>query len=264
MNQTKSGFTPQYLVDEHVGSSLISHEILPVRKKPIAGTDTGKTKPAVTSLARGGVTGPLPEMTTPGPATFMKLMDCTVDRCIPALVTAFDLSTHRKAVDIGGGSGCLAHHLATVYPDVHVTVFDLPQVVEVSLQQQPEEMKSRVSFIGGNFFKDDYPMADLFIMARVLHDWDEERDDVLLTKVFNSLTPGGALLVLEKTLHDDKGGPLPALLEDIGMATLSIGHERSGKEYRKLLAKHGFDQIEIKEIQGSNHFDAIYAIKTEQ
>lgn len=48
-----------------------------------------------------------------------------------------------------GGSGCLAHHLATVYPDVHVTVFDLPQVVEVSLQQQPEEMKSRVSFIGG-------------------------------------------------------------------------------------------------------------------
>lgn len=75
---------------------------------------------------------------------------------------------------------------------------------------------------------------------------------------------GGALLVLEKTLHDDKGGPLPALLEDVGMATLSIGHERSGKEYRNLLAKHGFDQIEIKEIQGSNHFDAIYAIKTEQ
>lgn len=102
MNQTKSGLTLQYLVDEHVGSSLISYEILPVRKKPIAGTDTGKTKPAVTSLARAGVTGPLPEMTTPGPATFMKLMDCTVDRCIPALVTAFDLSTHRKAVDIGG------------------------------------------------------------------------------------------------------------------------------------------------------------------
>lgn len=42
----------------------------------------------------------------------------------------------------------------------------------------------------GDFFKDDLPKADLYILARILHDWSDEKLHVLLSKLSKMCTPG--------------------------------------------------------------------------
>ena len=74
------------------------------------------------------------------------------------------------------------------------TVFDLPAVVNVADHFRPsvEECPRRdnVAFVAGDFFKDDLPPADIYSLVAILHDWDEERIDFLLRKIYNSLPSG--------------------------------------------------------------------------
>jgi hypothetical protein len=74
------------------------------------------------------------------------------------------------------------------------TVFDLPAVVNLADHFRPslQECPSRdsVTFVAGDFFQDDLPPADLYSMVTILHDWDEEKIDFLLNKIYNSLPSG--------------------------------------------------------------------------
>ena len=42
----------------------------------------------------------------------------------------------------------------------------------------------------GDFFKDQLPKADLYILARILHDWTDEKVHALLRKISDACTPG--------------------------------------------------------------------------
>ena len=91
----------------------------------------------------------------------------------------------------------MSYAAVKAYPKMKSTVFDLPAVVDVADHFRPsiEECPNRdnVTFIAGDFFKDDLPQADLYSFASVLHDWDRDRINFLLKKVYNSL-PSGKLL----------------------------------------------------------------------
>lgn len=82
-------------------------------------------------------------------------------------------------------------------------------------------------------------------------------------KSFNacSFSPGGALLVLEKMLNEEKDGPMMTLLFDLGMLMLNEGRERTAQEYKTLLSKHGFQDIQVKVLEKSQYRDAILARK---
>ena len=78
------------------------------------------------------------------------------------------------------------------------TVFDLPAVVNVADHFRPsvEECPRRdnVAFVAGDFFEDDLPPADIYSLGAILHDWDEERIEFLLRKIYNSLPSGNYIL----------------------------------------------------------------------
>ncbi|XP_030057966.1 putative bifunctional dTTP/UTP pyrophosphatase/methyltransferase protein isoform X1 [Microcaecilia unicolor] len=173
-----------------------------------------------------------------------------------AIVTAFDLSRMKSACDLGGGTGALAHELVQIYPNLKVTVFDLPHVIEnISSFQPLGQCAARVTFTKGDFFKDSLPEADLYILSRVLHHYSDEQLHTLLTRVSDSCKPGNFLLVAEIVLDEDKRNPR-ALLQSLSMIE---GKQRSGSEYKRLLQKYGFSNIQIK-ITG-NVLDAILAVK---
>nr|XP_033804911.1 probable bifunctional dTTP/UTP pyrophosphatase/methyltransferase protein [Geotrypetes seraphini]XP_033804912.1 probable bifunctional dTTP/UTP pyrophosphatase/methyltransferase protein [Geotrypetes seraphini] len=173
-----------------------------------------------------------------------------------AIATAFDLSKVKSACDLGGCTGTLAHELVQIYPNLRVTVFDLPHVIEnVSSFQPLGQCAAQVAFTKGDFFKDNLPEADLYILSRVLHDCSDEKLHTLLTKVSDSCKPGNLLLVVEIVLDEDKRNPR-ALLQSLSMTE---GKQRSGSEYKHLLQKYGFTNVQIK-ITG-NILDAILAIK---
>lgn len=162
----------------------------------------------------------------------------------PAVVAAFPLTGFRQMVDLGGGTGHLAIAACEKYPAMRAIVFDLPQVIETASEHAAKSNAAgRLSVLGGDFFRDELPDADLFAMGRILHDWPEEKIRTLLAKIYCRLPTGGGILLAEKLLLDDKTGPTSAQLQSLNMLVCTEGKERSLDEYRRLLEDAGFVNV---------------------
>ncbi len=174
----------------------------------------------------------------------------------PAVVEAFDLSRFHCLVDLGGATGHLAMAARSRYPNMQASVFDLPRVVGYA-----RDFARNIELISGDFFDDPLPPADLYAVGRILHDWGEDKIRRLLVKVHQALPPGGALIVAEKLLDDDKTGPAPALMQSLNMLICTEGRERTLPEYRELLVAAGFDHVEGR--RTGTPLDVVLAVKGE-
>ncbi|XP_010286939.1 PREDICTED: N-acetylserotonin O-methyltransferase-like protein, partial [Phaethon lepturus] len=188
---------------------------------------------------------------------FMSAMHSIAHLTARDVATAFDLSQFKSACDLGGCTGALACELVQIYPNLKVTVFDLPEVIANTSYFQPSRQHTApVTFVSGDFFKDNLPEADLYILSRVLHDWPDEKIHVLLSKISAVCKPGSALLVAEIVLDEQKMHPPRAVLQSLSMTE---GKQRSESEYKQLLEKYGFTNVQIK-ITG-NLLDAVLCFK---
>uniref|UniRef100_A0A665VLV5 Probable bifunctional dTTP/UTP pyrophosphatase/methyltransferase protein n=1 Tax=Echeneis naucrates TaxID=173247 RepID=A0A665VLV5_ECHNA len=187
---------------------------------------------------------------------FMKAMHSIAKVTGKAVATAFDLSNFKTACDLGGCTGALAYELTKAHPGLSVTVFDLPAVVEMSEHFYPQQKDNRVSFVAGDFFQDELPKADLYILARVLHDWPDEKVHILLTEIADAAAPGCGLLLNEIFLYEDRRGPRRGLLQALSM---SEGKQRSVTDYSLLLKSHGFIATHVQHTD--NFLDAMLCVK---
>ena len=94
-----------------------------------------------------------------------------------------------------GGVGTLAYALCQYNPWMKITVCDLQPVVSLTHHFRPSVKdcpnQANVSFVVGDFFKSEtLPKADLYVLSRILHDWPEEKVEVILDNVFNCLPSG--------------------------------------------------------------------------
>ncbi|KAK5886633.1 hypothetical protein CesoFtcFv8_017647 [Champsocephalus esox] len=160
------------------------------------------------------------------------------------IVTAFNLSGFQKIVDLGGCTGALAREMAKAWPSSSVTVLDLPQVVEVAQKHFPQE-DDAVEFQSGDFFSDEIPPADLYILARIIHDWPEEKCVTLLKKIHDSCRPGGGVLLVEALLFENRRGPVTAQIFSLNMLVQMEGRERPPSEYTRILEKTGFHNVQV-------------------
>jgi acetylserotonin N-methyltransferase len=178
----------------------------------------------------------------------------------PAVVDAFDLGRFRKLCDLGGATGHLAAAACRRYPALRAVVFDLPDVLPTARALIAEaSMSDRIELAAGDFFADPLPEADLFALGRIVHDWSEDKVRVLLRKVHERLPPGGAILVVEKLLDDDRAGPAWAVLQSLNMLVCTEGKERTLSEYATLLREAGFGQVEGR--RSDAPLDAVLAVK---
>ncbi|KAM7380249.1 hypothetical protein PAMP_003561 [Pampus punctatissimus] len=187
---------------------------------------------------------------------FMNAMHSIAKVTGKAVATAFDLSSFKTACDLGGCTGAMAYEFTKAHPGLSVMVFDLPDVVEMSGHFHPQHTDNRVSFVAGDFFKDELPKADLYILARILHDWPDDKVHILLSKIADACTPGCAVLIAETMLD----GQTPySTLQSLNMLAQTEGHERTESQYADLLSKHGFGDTRV--IHTKNFLDAVIAVK---
>jgi acetylserotonin N-methyltransferase len=173
----------------------------------------------------------------------------------PGVAEAFDLSTYKHIVDLGGATGHLTIEICERNPNLRGTVFDFAKVLKVAEEQIAlSPARDRIDTVPGDFFTDPLPPAALYALGRILHDWSEEKIDILLRKI---QATGASLLIAEKLLNDDKTGPIPAQMQSLNMLICTEGKERSLPEYRDLLTKAGFTHIEGK--RTGRPLDAILA-----
>jgi hypothetical protein len=153
-----------------------------------------------------------------------------------AIIASYDLSGTMRIADVGGGAGHLLRAMLTARPHLQGVLFDLPAVIGRSAREPAE----RLEFQAGDFFKDDLPVADLYLLMMVLHDWPDEACIRLLRNLRRVIPDGARLLVIEALLPTEPG-PAFAKLTDVEMLVLTGGRERTEREYRALLERSGFD-----------------------
>ncbi|KAM9180420.1 acetylserotonin O-methyltransferase [Dugong dugon] len=176
-----------------------------------------------------------------------------------AVMAAFDLSLFPFICDLGGGSGALARDCASLYPECRVIMFDEPEVVRMARRHFSFPGEEQVSFQGGDFFKDLLPEADLYILARSLHDRTDEKCSHLLARIHHTCKPGGGILVVDSLLDEDRRGPLTTQLCSLNMLVQTERRGRTPAEYRTLVSSAGFQDFQLKKT--GKIYDVILARK---
>ncbi|MEV0378906.1 methyltransferase [Nonomuraea sp. NPDC050643] len=177
------------------------------------------------------------------PALSGMFNDYMSGRAVPiteGLPAAYDFSAARTLVDVAGGQG---HILATVLganPHMRGVLFDLEHVVDGARRTLAAAgLADRSEVVAGDFFSGVPAGADVYLLASVLHNWDDEDAVTILRNVRAAMDPGGRVLVIEVVLPD---GDEPHLGKDIDMRMLAFfdgGTERGRAEYAALLDRAG-------------------------
>jgi acetylserotonin N-methyltransferase len=178
----------------------------------------------------------------------------------PQVVAAFDLSRFRRLVDLGGATGHLAIAACQRYPGMRAVVFDLPAAGPLGREiVGASPVADRIDVVAGDFFVDLLPEGDLFTLGRIVHDWTESKVLALLGRIYERLPSGGAVLIAEKLIDDDRAGPKWAQMQNLGMLLYTEGKERTLSEYKALLHSVGF--AEVRGATTPSPLDAILAVK---
>jgi acetylserotonin N-methyltransferase len=178
----------------------------------------------------------------------------------PLVVGAADLGRFRTLVDLGGATGHLAVAACRRWPNLRAVVFDLPEAVPLAREVVgASEVADRVQVAAGDFFADPLPPGDVYALGRILHDWTEEKILKLLGKVHAALPAGGAVLIAEKVLRDDRAGPEWAVLQSLNMLVCTEGKERTLGEYEALLTRVGF--ADVTGVRTPSPLDVVTAVK---
>jgi predicted O-methyltransferase YrrM len=97
----------------------------------------------------------------------------------------------------------------------------------------------------GDFFREALPKgSDVVLLSMILHDWTPEKNLAILRRCFDALPAGGAVIVGELMMDDDKTGPVPAALMSLNMLIETEGRNYTWAEYTAWLEEVGFKGIE--------------------
>lgn len=157
-----------------------------------------------------------------------------------AATAAYDFTGAGTVVDIGGGQGGLLTAILAAYPQARGVLFDLPHVAAMARQSLGAAgLSARCRVEAGDFFSEVPARGDIYLLRKVIHDWDDERARTILRTCHSAMTEASRLLLLEMVVPP-RNMPAYAKLLDLLMLVYAGGRERTEAEYRDLLASAGF------------------------
>lgn len=160
----------------------------------------------------------------------------------PEVPSALQLRGDELVIDAGGGLGSLAEALVREYPELRVVILDRPEVVEEAVRLTVAE---RVDLRAADLFSPWDIEADAVVMARVLHDWNDDDARRLLNRAREALPVGGRLYIVEMVRSESSSA---GSLCDLHLLVVTGGKERTESEYAELLANADFELEEVRRI----------------
>lgn len=178
---------------------------------------------------------------------FTSAMTGMARHSVPAIVEALDLDGDELVVDVGGGEGSLAIALVKSFDDLEAIVFDRPQVVaDAKRRIQVGGLVERCRVHEGSFFEGVPRGADLYLLGRVLHDWDDDQAVEILSNIADAADAGSRVVAVEEVV-DEGPGWSEAKMKDLMMMTMTGGKERTADEYRALFEEAGLEWVGVSE-----------------
>lgn len=167
---------------------------------------------------------------------YVRELSRSVERCL------IHIPADSVVCDVGGGCGTLCTEVGVRRPDLHFICFDRAEVVEHSTTTSNP---SNVTFIAGDFFTGGIPKADVYILSRILHDWDDEHAAQILHNLASSSSSLSTVLIIDRIKSEQNRHGLLSL----HMMLLQNACERSLVEWKDLFSKTMFSMQSIESIE---------------
>ncbi len=169
-----------------------------------------------------------------------------------AIAQKFPWKSYKTFVDVGTAQGGLVAQVALAHPHLSGIGMDLPQVEPVFTAYIAEKnLQERVNFQAKNFFTDSFPKADVVVMGHILHDWNVEEKRMLLTKAYEALPTGGAVIVYEALIDDERTKNAFGLLMSLNMLIETPGgFDFTGADCQGWMREAGFQETRVEHLVG--------------
>ncbi len=164
----------------------------------------------------------------------------------------FPWKDYRTFVDVGGAQGALAVQVAQAHPHLTGANFDLPVVGPIYQEYVASfGLQDRLRFQPGNFFSDPLPATDVLVMGHILHDWDLDEKRRIIAKAYDALPSGGALIVYEALIDDERRQNTIGLLMSLNMLIETKGgFDYTGADCSTWLREAGFRDTRVEHLVG--------------
>ncbi len=169
-----------------------------------------------------------------------------------AMARQFPWSDYRSFVDAGTAQGDLALQIALANPHLQGIGFDLPEVGPIFEEYIVDNgVADRVSFTGGSFFDGPLPRADVVLYGHILHDWNLEEKRYLLDQAYDALPEGGAVVVYDSIIDDDRSENAFGLLMSLNMLIETEGgFDYTGADCQGWMREAGFRETRVEHLVG--------------
>jgi ubiquinone/menaquinone biosynthesis C-methylase UbiE len=159
---------------------------------------------------------------------------------------------YQTYADLGTAQGDLAVQIALANPHLRGIGLDLTEVGPIFEEYAAKNgVSDRVRFLSGNFFDDALPAVDVFTMGHILHDWNLDQKKMLIAKAFKALNPGGALVVYDSMIDDDRSQNAFGLLMSLNMLIETPGgFDYTGADCIGWMKEAGFREAHTEHLIG--------------
>ncbi len=183
---------------------------------------------------------------------FLKAMTGVSHGANLAIAHKFPWGKYRTAVDVGTAQGDLITQVALANPHIEGTGFDLPEVGPIFEEYvEANRISGRVKFSPGSFMEQALPKADVVMMGHILHDWNLEIKRMLVRKAYEALPSGGAYIVYESIIDDDRSDNAFGLLMSLNMLIeTSDGFNYTGADCSRWMKEAGFSETRVEHLIG--------------
>jgi predicted O-methyltransferase YrrM len=181
-------------------------------------------------------------------AAFIGAMDNVSGPITAQVVSNLKCLKFHNLLDIGGASGTWAIAFLRAFPCITATLFDLPEVIPMARNRlRAAGMSKRVSFVGGDFYKDDLPEgADFAWLSAIAHQNSRKQNRQLFSKIHKALNKGGVLVIRDIVMDESHISPQAGALFAINMLVATEGGGTfTFREFKEDLSAAGFSKITL-------------------
>src|SRR5262245_16173989 len=170
-----------------------------------------------------------------------------------AIAERFPWQDPRTLTDIATAQRGLPVTVALAPPHLTGGGFDLPTVEPVYTRHiAAHGLADRLRFHPGDFLHDPLPTADVLVTGHILHDWDLDQNREILAKAHAALPPGGALIVYDRVIDDERRRNAAGLLMSLNMLIETPGgFDYTGADCMGWLREAGFREARVEPLGGA-------------